>query len=104
MSAKENFIVNSGVNGIQRKDIKKVDILFDFNGNNSLIENNQYNKCIACVSGSCEIVDTLKRNSVSLDQPNKTVDIPKDTNIEISNYSNDAKVIIAYYEGSVNNG
>lgn len=104
MSAKENFIINYDTNEIKRNDIKKVDILPDFNGNNSLIENNQYNKCIACISGSCEIVDTLKRNSVSLDQPNKTVDIPKDVNIEIANYSDDAKIIITYYEGSVNNG
>lgn len=55
MSAKENFIINSSTNEIQRSGIK-------------------------------------------------TVDISKDTNIEISNYSNDAKIIIAYYEGSVNNG
>ena len=37
MSAKENFIINYDTNEIKRNDIKKVDILFDFNGNNSLI-------------------------------------------------------------------
>lgn len=73
MGAKENFIINYDTNEIKRNDIKKVDILFDFNGNDSLIENNLYNKSIACISGSCEIVDTLGRNSVSFDQPNKTV-------------------------------
>lgn len=104
MSAKENFIINCDTNEIQRNGIKKVDILSDLNGKDFLIEKNLYNKCIACISGSCEIVDTLRRNSVSLDQPNKTVDIPKDVNIEIANYSDDAKIIITYYEGSVNNG
>ena len=46
MSAKENFIINYDTNEIKRNDIKKVDILPDFNGNNSLIENNQYYKCL----------------------------------------------------------
>lgn len=104
MSAKEKFIINCDTNEIQRNGIKKVDILSDLNGKDFLIENNLHNKCIACISGSCKIVDTLGRNSVSLDQPDKTVDIPKDVNIEITNYSDDAKIIITYYEGSMNNG
>ena len=104
MSAKENFIINYDTNEINRNDIKKVDILPDFNGNNSLIENNQYNKCIACVSGSCEIVDISNGYRITLNEPNKTVDISKDVNIEIADYSDDAKIIVAYYEGNVNNG
>ncbi len=82
---------------IENQGIKRIEILYDLQGNSYNIKDSHFCKRLLCVSGSCELditrgnlTQTVLLNSI------RTIEIDKNVIIKLSNYSSKTKVIVLY--------
>ncbi len=87
-------------NSIENNNLatKKVELLFDIENDLYHLQDTENTKKIICVSGSCDL--KLEKDglveTISLNHPSVTVKIDKNIFVEISNYSNQTKIVVEY--------
>lgn len=89
-------------NSIENNNLitKKVELLYDMNGEKYCIQYTENTKKIICVSGSCDL--KLEKDglveTITLNHPSVTIKIDKNVSIEISNYTEQTKIAVEHIE------
>ena len=81
-----------------KQNTKKVDILFDLEGESYKIFDSEFGKNIVCVCGSCDLCleNNGRKEIITLDNPRKTIHLNKDIKVKLQNYTNETRIFIQY--------
>ena len=81
-------------------ELQKIEILFDLEGSNYKIFDTFFYKNIICAYGRCNLIlqKSKEKITLKLNNPNKTICVKNDINLELEQYNKDTKIVIQYIQ------